>query len=152
MASIVHLTQKDVPLFSFEGVIAPAKVVRIIDGDTIHIVIEYEGKPIRLVCRLHGIDTPELSKSPDIAKRARNRLAQLITDIGIDIDDFIDTKTINERIDGNNKLIHVEFMGKEKYGRELVRLNLDDSKSVNDILVNEGYAHLYDGGKKQEWV
>ncbi len=41
----------------------------------------------------------------------------------------------------------------DKYGRVLARLELvDDYKSINDILLEEGYIGAYDRGKKQPFT
>lgn len=144
------LTYKDVPLFSFDGLNTFGKVVHAIDGDTIHIILLYNNNPIKLDCRLNNIDTPEMTKTPEIAKRARNRLLQLCTDCSIELEDMCDKKTINKYIEKNKKIIKVECLGEDKYGRELVNI-YDDEHCINDILINEGYAHKYNGGKKETW-
>lgn len=147
------LTYKDVPLFSFDGLNTIGKVVHAIDGDTIHIILLYNENVIKLDCRLFSIDTPEMTKNPDIAKRARNRLLQLCTDCSVDLNDMCDKKTINKIIENNKKIIKVECLGEDKYGRELVNIysNNEENESINNILVAEGYAHKYDGGKKENW-
>lgn len=146
------LTYKDVPLFSFDGLKTYGKVVHAIDGDTIHVIMLYNNNPIKLDCRLFNIDTPEMTKTPEIAKRARNRLLQLCTDCTIDLNDMCDKKTINKYIENNKKIITIDCLGEDKYGRELVNIYSDNGElSVNDILINEGYAHKYTGGKKETW-
>ncbi len=146
--SMESLTLTDVDLFTFQGLKSKAKVVKILDGDTVHVLIEYNNKIIRLVCRLFGIDTPEMSKTPESAKRARNRLLQLCTNCNIDLNDMTDSKVLNNNIiNANTLLIDIEFMGKEKYGRELVKLYISN-QCINDILIKESYAYEYTGGKK----
>ena len=141
------LKYSDVPLFSFKSLKCEAKIVKIIDGDTLHALIEYNDKIIRLVCRLDGIDTPEMTTTPIPAKKARNRLFQLCTNCTIDLSDMMDTKTLNDLLKHNTRLVQIEFMGKEKYGRELVKIYVDSS-CVNDIMIMESYAYVYNGGKK----
>jgi endonuclease YncB( thermonuclease family) len=143
-----NLNFSDVDLFTFEGLQCKAKVVKILDGDTIHLLIEYNNKIIRLVCRLFGIDTPEMSKTPETAKRARNRLLQLCTNCNIALDDMMESKVLNNMINCNTLLIDVEFMGKEKYGRELVNLYSTNKECINEVLIKENYAYSYTGGKK----
>ena len=36
----------------------------------------------------------------------------------------------------------------DKYGRLLVELLNDDNKTINQMLIDEGYAKAYDGGTK----
>jgi endonuclease YncB( thermonuclease family) len=151
MSSILQdLTYKDVPLFSFDGLMTEAKVVRVVDGDTVHIIFEYKGSILRLLARLAGIDTPEMHVTPDIAKRAKNRLAQLCTNCNIDLDHVYDNKQFNSIVDRNTKILSIECLGTDKYGRELVRLK-DGHIDINDTMVKEDFAHPYDGGKKQAW-
>lgn len=142
------ITQKDVPVFSFSGIKTIGKIVKIIDGDTVHIVFDDNGRFIRQVCRLSGIDTPEYKKNVNAAKKARNRLFQLCTDFNVQIDDMCDVKKLNEMIDDNRKLVKVVFHGKEKYGRELVDIYDYNETCFNDIMVKEGFAVKYTGGKK----
>ena len=142
------LTLSDVDVFSFQGLKCKAKVVKILDGDTVHVLIDYNNKIIRLVCRLFGIDTPEITKTPDSAKRARNRLLQLCTNCNIALNDMMDSKVLNTMINTNTLLIEVEFMGKEKYGRELVKLYSTNKECINDLLIKENYGYEYTGGKK----
>ena len=50
----------------------------------------------------------------------------------------------------NKKLIYIKCGKCGKYGRCLVKLynTKEDTKSFNNILVEEGYAYKYYGGKK----
>ncbi len=153
--SLINLKFNDVPLFSFKGLNTVGKVSHIIDGDTLYLImLDKEAQPIKLDCRLSGIDTPEMSKNYDIAIRARNRLLQLVTNCNIDINDTHDKNTMNKLIDNENtKIIFIECLGNDKYGRQLVKLFTDNEKQncINDIMIKEGFAHTYDGGKKLEW-
>ena len=155
MEKLAELTYEDVPFFSFAGLKTWGKLAHIIDGDTAHfIMLDKEGTPMKLDCRLHGIDTPEMSKTPDLARKARNRLLQLATNCDVQLDDDHDKSEINNLIDlMNTKLLYIECFGNDKYGRQLVILYDDEGKSmcVNSLMIQEGFAHPYDGGKKLEW-
>lgn len=39
---------QDVPFFSFNGTRTKAKVVRVLDGDTVHLVIPFHQKPAKM--------------------------------------------------------------------------------------------------------
>ena len=155
MADISDLRAVDVGMFAQAGNTARAKLVRIVDGDTAHFIMQlsmHDDKPIKLVCRLAGLDTPEMSKMSGPAKQARNRLVQLATSCSVDIGDMLDNKLLNMHIDiMNKKVLNLECYGGDKYGRELVRIFTDDNACINDILINEGYARAYDGGPKSAW-
>ncbi|MDI6721015.1 MAG: thermonuclease family protein [Candidatus Aenigmarchaeota archaeon] len=88
-------------------------VTRVTDGDTI--VIE-SGDPVRLL----GIDTPE--KGEKCYKEATNRLKELILNKEVEI----------ERDEEN----------KDRYKR-LLRYVFYNGTFINELLVAEGYAHLY---------
>lgn len=155
MDKLSALTYEEVPFFSFAGLNTIGKIAHVIDGDTSHIImLDKDGLPMKHDCRLYGIDTPETTKNPEIARRARNRLLQLATNCEIDLGDTHDKHAINQSIDMmNTKIIFIECLGNDKYGRQLVKLYLDEDKTqcINDIMIQEGFAHSYDGGKKQEW-
>lgn len=107
-------------------------VERVLDGDSV-VVTLYLGLGIALShvhCRLLGIDTPELA-GPDAerARLAKARLAQLM---------------------GGAGPFEVEMDEKrDKYGRLLVILHAQGlDASVNDVLLREGLAVPYSGGKR----
>jgi micrococcal nuclease len=111
----------------------PAAVLSVHDGDTLAAVIEV-GLGVRLEahCRLVGIDTPELrGPEPERALRARDRLRDLCAG-GVELE-----------ADGR----------REKFGRLLVRVfTAGATESVNDLLVREGLARPYDGGKRMAYA
>jgi endonuclease YncB( thermonuclease family) len=50
------------------------------------------------------------------------------------------------------KLIKIECLDFDKYGRLLVNVwNMVDSKSINEIMIEEGHGKAYMGGKKEAW-
>lgn len=145
-------------VFSFktkENEKAKCRVCHIYDGDTIHIVIIYNGEPIRLPIRLYGIDTPEMSNKDEFvdAIKARNRLAQLCTDLPIDIDDERGSRTKEyiDEISKNGKVVDVELLGSDKYGRTLGKL-YDSDICINDVLLQEGFCYKYFGGTKTKTI
>ena len=130
---------KNTPLFNFNNEMHLAKVVKCYDGDTIHCIFKHDDKYQKFSIRMYSYDTPELRPSKNIpqkerlleikkAKEAKKRLQELILD----------------------KLVYLECKGFDKYGRILgiVKLSLDDKKSVNDMMVEEGFGKLYFGGSK----
>src|SRR5262249_33242048 len=87
------------------------KVVRIVDGDTITVLVD--GQQIRV--RLNSIDAPE--KGQDYAQRSRQALADLV--FGTEV--------------------RVETHGKDRYGRIIGDVHVG-STLVNEVLVREGWA------------
>ena len=114
-----------------EPYIYKATIERVVDGDTIDVTLDL-GFDVRLHkqrCRLAGIDTPE-SRTRDLAEKklglnAKERLKELC--IGS---------------------ITIKSFGKGKYGRILAIPYTEDGKDICQLLIKEGHAVEYWGGKK----
>ncbi len=125
--------------FNLKDEIHLAKVVKCYDGDTIHCIFKHDGRYQLFKVRMYGYDTAEMRPSKKLpedirietkkkALEAKKRLQELIL----------------------NKHVIMNCMGFGKYGRLLatVKLKIDDEKTVNDIMIEEGYGKKYYGGKK----
>jgi len=111
------------------------EVIKIYDGDTITVVLDLGfGITKKEVIRLYGIDTPELrgeSRPQGLISRAR--LVELIEEHK----DTLYIKTYKDKAG--------------KYGRMLGSIMYKDGdKSLNEMLVDEGLAVEYFGGKKKK--
>ena len=112
-----------------------ARVVRVIDGDTIITVVSvWIDLEQTAVIRIRGVDTPELKgkceAEKNLAVRAKEFTASLLRDSKI--------KLSNVRND--------KFGG--RYDADVA---LGDGRSVADLLVQAGLARKYFGGKRQGW-
>ena len=112
------------------------KVLKVVDGDTIDVDIDL-GFDISYTqrVRLAGIDTPE-SRTTDKKEKA----------LGLEVKD-----RLKKAIDAaTNVVIKTEKPdSSEKYGRILGWVFLDDNKiSINQTLIDEGYAWGYMGETK----
>ena len=115
---------------------------KVVDGDTIDVTIDLGfdlSKKERV--RVAGIDTPE--------KRTRNLEEKAL---GLDA-----TAWIKEHLEGaingdDDLIIRTELDGGVgKYGRLLGWLYIGDAvMSLNERMIDEGYAWAYDGGTKQK--
>ena len=116
------------------------EIKKVLDGDTIDVIIDLGfdlAKTERV--RIAGVDTPE--------KRTRNLEEKAL---GIDATEWLKDK-LEGAIDGDDDfVIRTELVGGVgKYGRLLGWLYIGDSDlSLNEQMITEGYAHAYDGGKK----
>ena len=119
-----------VELFSLEGETHEGKVVNVYDGDTVKIVMKLFEKLYKFNCRIEGVDTPEL--------RTRNPKEK---EMGIRVRDELRKKVLN-------RVVKVNCGEFDKYGRLLVDIEVDDIHITNWLIEN-GYAHEYDGGKKK---
>jgi micrococcal nuclease len=112
------------------------KVENVVDGDTIDVLIDL-GFDILFASRvrLAGIDTPE-SRTRDLAEKA----------LGLESKEYL-KKVLK---DAKSVVIKTEKMNSsEKYGRILGWLYINgDTVSVNDIMINDGYAWGYMGDTK----
>ena len=109
-----------------------AKLDRVIDGDTIDANINLGFDiTIHKRIRLTGIDTPE-SRTRDLEEKARGLAAK----------DFVVKMLKNHN---NQFILHSQGVG--KYGRCLGEIFLGD-ENLNDLLITEGHAVEYDGGKR----
>ena len=156
MTSLEECT-KEIPEFSLCGLTLQGKVVECYDADTCKIVLPVLNNLYKFTCRLNGIDTPEMKPSKTKpnrdqeivwAKKARAELLKLIcnnesfNNLDIKKDDII------KILENNKNLITVKCLEFDKYGRLLVELYNNNTKSFNDILVEKNMAVQYTGGTK----
>jgi len=120
-------------------------VLKVVDGDTIDAAIDL-GFDISLTkrIRLAGIDTPE-SRTTDVKEKA----------LGLEVKEWL-----KKKLEGQTDIIVKTELpdSTEKYGRILGHLFIGDKevsavnkkKSVNNQMIEEGYAWEYDGGTKKK--
>ena len=115
---------------------------KVLDGDTIDVTIDlgfdlYKKERVRVA----GVDTPE--------KRTKNLEEKAL---GLDATDWLKQK-LEETIKGDEELIiRTELKGGVgKYGRLLGWLYIGDASiSLNELMIEQGYAWAYDGGTKKK--
>jgi len=120
-------------------------VYKVVDGDTIDASIDL-GFDISLTkrIRLAGVDTPE-SRTTDAKEKA----------LGLEVKEWL-----KKKLEGKEDIIVKTELpdSTEKYGRILGHLFIGDKevsavnkkKSVNQMMIDEGYAWTYDGGTKKK--
>ena len=116
---------------SVEPFVYNAILERVIDGDTIDVTLDL-GFNVFLKkqrCRLAGIDTPE-SRTRDLAEKklglqAKARLTELC-----------------------GTRLKIKSLGRGKFGRILAIPYTNDNEDICQILIQEGHAVEYWGGKK----
>ena len=123
-----------------------AKVISVHDGDTCDLVFIRNGRFERFKCRLAGINTPELGTGLK-AKKARDFLVWL--SLGKSPGSFQQSSPpfteyqIQNSLDANKVLVDAEFQGIGGYGRPLVLLKNNLGNSINNLLIQYGYANVY---------
>ena len=118
------------------------EINRVVDGDTIDVTIDlgfdlYKKERVRIA----GVDTPE-KRTRDLEEKA----------LGIDATNYL-KKKLEDTIAGDDELtIRTELKGgMGKYGRLLGWLYVGESDvSINEQMIDEGYAWSYDGGTKKK--
>ena len=117
------------------------KLERVVDGDTIDALIDV-GFDIWVKKRIRykGIDTWESrtrnleEKEKGLAAKARN-------------------KELLEKVSSKPGYFRLKSYGVGKYGRVLADIFIMDSNgvqiNVNETLITEGHAYIYEGGKKK---
>lgn len=113
-----------------------AEVVKVIDGDTFE--IKYRGKVEKI--RLIGIDTPEAHANAKAEKDAARtgRDIKVIVKQGNDASNFVKQLVPG----GSTVMVELDVNERDKYGRMLVYLYLEDGRMINEEIVNAGYANL----------
>ena len=116
------------------------EINRVLDGDTIDVTIDlgfdlFKKERVRVA----GVDTPE-KRTKDLEEKA----------LGIDATNWLKEKLEGALAGDDDLVIRTELVGGVgKYGRLLGWLYLGDgSLSLNEQMIEEGYAHAYDGGTK----
>lgn len=99
----------------------------VVDGDTIK-------APYGVTYRLLGYDTPETrfakcDAERDLGLAAKERLEQLLEQGEVRV---------------------LESGREDRYGRSLASVTVD-GRDVGDILIHEGLARPYEGGKRASW-
>ena len=120
-----------------------AKVVEVVDGDTIVIDIDL-GFDIKLTnqkVRLLGVDTPESRTSDKIEKVFGLASKDFVKEFVKECKDTVIIRThLSDDVDGN---------GREKFGRLLGEIvNPETRKVLNEELISNNYAVKYLGENK----
>ena len=117
------------------------KLERVVDGDTIDALIDV-GFDIWVKKRIRykGIDTWE-SRTRDLAEKEKGLAAKARN------------KQLLEEVSSKPGYFRLKSYGVGKYGRVLADIFIMDSNgvqiNVNDTLITEGHAYVYEGGKKK---
>ena len=110
-----------------------AELDRVVDGDTVDVILDlgFDVKLHKQRVRLAGIDTP-VSRTRDLAEKKLGLAAK---------------ERLKELCVGTFK---IKSLGKGKYGRILGIPYTEDGQDICQMLIKEGHAVVYDGGKKSK--
>lgn len=102
-----------------------ANVIKVVDGDTIHVLLDNKDQTIRLI----GVDTPE---TVDPRKKVQC--------FGKEASEFTKGKLSGKKVFLQNDVTQTNI---DKYNRLLRYVVLPDGTNFNKLLIQEGYAHEY---------
>lgn len=107
-------------------------VSRVVDGDTLKLA---DGERVRLI----GVDTPEVHYSNKLLKDARKSRKDIkeIQAMGKKASDF--TKSL---CSGKKVRLEFDVQKRDRYGRLLAYVYLEDGTFVNARIVEEGYGQV----------
>ena len=117
------------------------RVVRWIDGDTVHAFTTTGPGASPTKIRLIGIDAPEIS----YGERAAAQAAELRRDVRAIVALGRKAKAAAERMAPPGTIVRIELdvVPRDRYGRLLAYLWLPDRRMVNEELVRQGWAVVY---------
>ena len=124
-----------------EKYIYRGKLERVVDGDTIDALIDV-GFDIWIKKRIRysGIDTWE-SRTRDLAEKAKGLEAKARN------------KELLMEVSSKSGYFRLKSYGVGKYGRVLGEIFIEDAEgkqyNINETLISEGHAYVYEGGKKK---
>ena len=124
-----------------EKYIYKAKLDRVVDGDTVDALIDV-GFDIwfKKRIRFKGVDTWE-SRTRNLEEKALGLKAKART------------KELLEKVSSKSGYFRIKSYGLGKYGRVLADVFIIDKNgkqwNINETLISEGHAYVYDGGKKK---
>lgn len=111
------------------------KLLRVVDGDTADVMIDLGFDTwVKSRLRFKGVDTWE-KRTRDKEEKIKGLAATAFTQTYLEL---------------NEGQFTIQSYGKGKYGRVLAEIFIDgEDKSLNQLLIENGHAYVYEGGKKQ---
>ena len=115
-----------------------AKILKVLDGDTVDIDLDlgfnivFSNQRVRMA----GIDTPE-SRTTDKEEKIRGNLSKKKLAEKLPIGSYVTIET--QKSDNND----------DKFGRILAIFVLEDGTSLNQWMIDNNYAVLYQGENKE---
>jgi endonuclease YncB( thermonuclease family) len=143
--NFTNINIDEVPMIEhlFKNVTKTAKIVDIYDGDTFTAMIKLfdnQSSYVKIKTRTYGYDCPEMKPSTKNKDRDNEkRFAQL------------SKRVVSDMI--LNKVVKLDCMGYDKYGRLLCKVIFDYNKTeicLNDWMVINSYGYSYKGDKKPD--
>lgn len=112
-----------------------ATVEKITDGDTFSVLFNGRKEKIRLI----GIDTPESRKNARAEKQSKEERIdeETIIAMGKAAKEFM----LSQIKKGDKVKLEFDAQERDKYGRFLCYVYLEDGRMLNEVIIKEGYAY-----------
>jgi len=133
-AELRECDKQSAPLYSLDGVVAPAKCYQVYDADTCRVAMSLHGDLVSWKVRIQHFDSAELRTRDPVEKKlaiaAKARTVELI----------------------DGKVCCVSFGKFDKYGRVLVKITNPEGLDVGSVILAEQLGYPYEGGTKNtDW-
>jgi endonuclease YncB( thermonuclease family) len=122
-----------------------SKIIDVVDGDTVKLKYINLGFGMALydedeeiLLRINGIDSPEIHSENEKEKRAGLLVSEYVRSLVIDKVFVI--KTVKDSV-----------KSKEKFGRYLCEICLNENETLSNHLIEKGFVRSYSGAKKAIW-
>jgi micrococcal nuclease len=127
-----------------EKYIYRAQLNRVVDGDTVDALIDLGfDTHVKKRIRFKGIDTWEC-RTRDLDEKEKGLAAKART------------KELLTKVSSKPNYFRIKSYGVGKYGRVLGELFIKDCEdnqiNINEVLIKEGHAYVYEGGKKKVYI
>lgn len=137
---------------SLNGISTHARLIDILDGDTITCILPFLNKFFKFHIRLEGIDTCEMKSKNELlqkkAIKAKNFVLNKLTDESFE--ESTSRHNIQKYLKENIVIIWIECKHFDKYGRLLGNIySLSDTcTSISEHLIENKLAYKYHGDTK----
>lgn len=141
-------TYEKLSKFTFDGLLTKAKVIDVLDGDTITLVFYWHDSPVKDSFRMFGYDSPEIKPKKTISFHDKHVTAAKV------VHDYLRSLILGH-------IVWVQFCKEEKYGRLMSHIYIPsptheaifkgDEININQLMLSQGYGISYDGGHKSEF-
>jgi endonuclease YncB( thermonuclease family) len=125
------------PPFNLNGLEDWAKIVNVYDGDTFRATVFIDNRIRKYTFRSLGYDSPEMKPLKTLPNRDSHK------ERAIKARDYLRSLILD-------KVVFLRCSKNDKYGRVLANVYLDkkDTKSINQLMIENNHGVPYDGGKK----
>ena len=119
--------------YTLEGRSVLGRVLRVIDGDSMHVSMPIDGHIWSFPCCIQNIDCPEIRtrnlNEKELGFKAKDHVLNLVQD----------------------NIICLKLGEFDKFGRLLVDIHTSSGVNVAESLIENGLGREYHGGKREPW-